>query len=786
MTTDQYDAIGNRLSVTDRNGNKTASTYDALNRLSSRTDALGNTTSWQYDPAGNLITLTDANLHGTHYSYDPINRPHCETYADGTVRCYTFDPANNLIRRQDAISGQTVTYSYSDLYFLSARSYTPSGAADTFTYDLSGRMLANQRVNGAFTWPESFTYDGANRLLTSVQDGRTVSYSYNIPGRVRALTYPGGRTITEHTDARTRLDHIDDAASPLAIVQYAYDPANNILSRNYRNGTTSAFTYNANNWALSIAHQNPTTFAGFTYAYDNEGNKQYELKSPNASQSECHSYDTTYRLTGYQSATPGSPNPCPVVPPPAPPTQIGYSLDPVGNWNSKTTNGVTQTRTHNSVNEITAIGATPLSYDSDGDLINDGVYLYQYDEEHRLTCVTTGVSCSTSVGQYQYDALGRRVLKTALGAPTAILYLYDNLRIVEEEDPAFATHATYVYGNYVDEILTMDRGGSAYYYHQNALWSVEAITDSGANPVERYSYDAYGLPSITDGSFNPIPLNPWGTPHSAIGNPWTFTGRQLEEETGLYYFRARHYSPSKGRFLQRDPLDYRTPDSNLYAYVGDNPVNRIDPTGQSGKVVDFGDTAGAGTIVPNVYNLPTILDVPRRGWFGRSTLINVENKWRGCAVAHPSFTCTETADGTDVRRIFEDSGVLEWGANNTSAFTPGPVFGWAFTPSTTWEIIRWRMYRYYDVTFQRVSCCCGFWDSWNHWVVEDIKKLGLAKIQELTIVKTFSGTTTSPTLPGEIEDAQQAIGKPANSYFFYPPGYKFDYTDTVTAHGKSD
>jgi hypothetical protein len=97
------------------------------------------------------------------------------------------------------------------------------------------------------------------------------------------------------------------------------------------------------------------------------------------------------------------------------------------------------------------------------------------------------------------------------------------------------TQATYVYGNYVDEPLTMDGGGSSYYYHQNALWSVEAITDGTGTPVERYSYDAYGAVTISNGSGTPLPPNPWGRPHTAIGNPWIFTGRHLDEEAGLYF-----------------------------------------------------------------------------------------------------------------------------------------------------------------------------------------------------------------------------------------------------------
>lgn len=592
-TTTQYDLVGNVLSVTDRNGHVTKYSYDELNRRSTMTDALGNLTKWKYDSVGNLIEIIDGNGNSTSYSYDFINRPLCETYADGTMRCYTYDPVGNLTERQDAIPGQTVKYTYSDLYFLTDRAYTPSGAGDTFTYDLSGRMLTNDRLNGTFSWAESFSYDGANRVLTSVQDGRTVGYSYNIPSRIRMVTYPGGRTITENTDFRARLDHINSSPS---IVQYSYDLANNMLTRDYANGTTSAYTYNANNWMTSIAHENPSTFAGFNYTYDNEGNKNYEQKTHDPSHSECYSYDAVNRLIDYGSGTLGSPNPCPVVAPPTPPTQTSYSLDAVGNWKSKTTNGVTETRTHNSVNEITKIDSTSLSYDPDGDLTNDGTYTYTYDEEHRLasaTCISaTCVRVGTVVGQYQYDALSRRVQKIAdpAGSATTTLYFYDDARIIEEENNTFATQATYVYGNYIDEILTMDRGGATYYYHQNALWSVEAVTNSSGIPVERYRYDAYGLATITDGAFNPIPPNPWGTPHSAIGNPWMFTGRELDEETGLYYYRARYYSPRLGRFLERDPIEDGL---NLYAYVEDRPTFATDPTGLKKCCVDSFDTPAA-------------------------------------------------------------------------------------------------------------------------------------------------------------------------------------------------
>ena len=175
-----------------------------------------------------------------------------------------------------------------------------------------------------------------------------------------------------------------------------------------------------------------------------------------------------------------------------------------------------------------------------------------------------------------------------------------------------ATQATYVYGNYVDEILTMGRGGQTYYYHRNALWSVEAVTVGSASAVERYAYDAYGSVAVSDGSFTPVAPNAWATPHSAIGNPWSFTGRQLDEEAGLYFYRARYYDAAEGRFLQVDPKwnffdrqgDFRArsdprarsranltakstdlaipaADDDQYEYARDNPLRYTDPSGES-------------------------------------------------------------------------------------------------------------------------------------------------------------------------------------------------------------
>jgi RHS repeat-associated protein len=565
-----FDPVGNLLSTTDRNGAVTTYRYDAINRRISMTDALGDSTQYQYDPVGNRIKITDANGHATSFAYDAVNRLVKETYADGLSRSYTYDFVGNRTSRADQ-NGDTTTYTYSDLYFLLQRTY-PVSPPDIMTYDLSGRMLTATRGG----WLVTFTYDGANRVTQTVQNGQTISYTYNIPARLETITYPGGRTITESMDLRSRLSLIDDHSNTFTpVVLYSYDAGNRVLQRAYRNGTTAAYTYNNNDWITTLQHSSGGgPIAGFGYAYDNEGNKNFEQKLQDTAHSEAYQYDNIYRLINFEVGTlVGSTIPLPT-------TQTQYTLDPVGNWPKKVTNGVPETRTHNAVNEITttAIATSPpnsLSYDNNGNLTADSVYTYSYDEENRLIEVrnTDGVI----VGQYQYDALSRRVQKIAnpSGAPIAAIlplplatrYFYDDTRIIEEQNGSGNTQATYVYGNYVDEVLTMDRAGKTYYHHQNALWSVEAITDSTASVVEHDAYDAYG-------SLTTLP--------SAIGNAYLFTGRQLDAETGLYFYRARHYDSVKGRFLQRDPIGIWGDPANLgngYAYVGNNPINRTDPYG---------------------------------------------------------------------------------------------------------------------------------------------------------------------------------------------------------------
>jgi RHS repeat-associated protein len=134
----------------------------------------------------------------------------------------------------------------------------------------------------------------------------------------------------------------------------------------------------------------------------------------------------------------------------------------------------------------------------------------------------------------------------------------------------------YIYGPGIDEPVCMIKLDGLKYYHFDGLGSVVALSNSYGNVAERYSYDVFGKPTIRNAQGNIISL-------SAHGNRYMFTGRRHDYETGNYYYRARYYSPSIGRFLQPDPVGY-VAGLNLYTYCGNNPVNLIDP---EGKIIDW-------------------------------------------------------------------------------------------------------------------------------------------------------------------------------------------------------
>jgi RHS repeat-associated protein len=195
--------------------------------------------------------------------------------------------------------------------------------------------------------------------------------------------------------------------------------------------------------------------------------------------------------------------------------------------------------------------STVITYDLDGNTLNDGTNTYTWDARNRL------VSADSGAATFSYDALGRRIGKTIASANTN--FLYDGVNPVQELNGTTPT-ANLLTGG-IDERFTRTDANGTLNYITDALGSTIALTDTSGNSNLQYSYDPYGGMNAT----------------GSTTNSYTYTGREFDG-LGLYYYRARYYNPNTGRFLSEDPIGFDG-GINKYAYAGNDPIDYFDPFG---------------------------------------------------------------------------------------------------------------------------------------------------------------------------------------------------------------
>ena len=456
---------------------------------------------------------------------------------------------------------------------------------DTFTYH-PNRLLATAH-GGLYTTDIdrstlNTSYDMANRLIQEQEKidatagYKTLSYQYTPDSLLSQTTYPN-TTVAARTYNANRLLYQTKIGGTVQAT-FTYDAADRRSQRLYANNVRTNWTPDANDRETDLKHSyvggmTPVTLQEWNYRYTNADDPlvQDDVTPMFTVHGQAYQYDGLHQLQHFQRGTvSGNTVPSPLA-------SQDWTLSKVGDWNSwATTVGMTTTtdnRTHNNIHALTARSApsSTQAYDTNFNQTDDGInYLLSYDANDQLQQVTTRGMMPTTIATYRYDAIGRRIEKNVGGTITR--YYYAGQQIVEERDGADSTQAFYTYGDYIDEPLTMDRGGARYYYQANRLYSTYLLTDTTGAIAERYTYTPYGVAT----TFTSTYTTPQST--SRLGNPYLFTGRELDGETLLYYYRARTYDPVQGRFKQLDPMGLVT-GINLFEYLGGSSTTFLDPSG---------------------------------------------------------------------------------------------------------------------------------------------------------------------------------------------------------------
>ncbi len=537
--------------------------YDDADRLVEVIDALGQSTTYGHDAGGNLTSVTDANRQpvgpaetgtaqcgtagtgngvdddsdgkkddgcpSTIYVYDSLNRLTSATDALGRVTSYTYDAASQLAQRTDA-RGLVTKYFPDALGRLDLLEHWNITLVDSvdYTYDAVG----NRTYMDYGTGNTAYFYDHLNRL---VQVTGGVRYIYDELGDLTELYYlPSGDVVEYAYNEDHSLDTVTDWLSNETT--YTYDDAGNLTKTTLPNGVWTDFGYDTADRLTSVFNEKkppPVTISSFSYTLDAAGNRTQMVDT---SGTNAYDYDPLYRLTE--------------VTYPDPETDT-YTYDPVGNRLTKDSTSYT----YDAANQMLTAGAVSYGYDANGNQTTRGSDTFTYDHENRLLESIIGSFTSTSA----YNGDGLRVsleVGDGVNPPVTTDYVWD----VNRPLPVVLDDGTnrYVYG--LDLIAAIDGSDEATYFTYDGLGSTTELLDEAGDATDAYTYDVFGAVRASTGS---------------SANDWLFTGEQHDTDSDLYYLRARHYDPATGRFLGQDPLGI----GNGYSYVGNNPVNYVDPSG---------------------------------------------------------------------------------------------------------------------------------------------------------------------------------------------------------------
>ena len=508
-------------------------------QLSALTDPKGNTWTFGYDQYGRLTQTANPLGQRKAYGYDKMSRVTEVKDPAGNVTVYSYDALGRLtgktIRTADGRRGD-VKYTYDAVGNLLA--VTDDESAVEFAYDALNRAVETRQSFAGKTYTIGYGYDAVgNRTFMQTPWGK-YSYTYDALNRAESITNPQGIVVSFRYDAagrRTEKSVFSAARAPLASTRYSYDAAGQLLS------------------IVNKAGDRTVAFANYTY--DALGNR---VSMEDQHGTHTYAYDAANRLIVARDL--------PLVPF----RGEGFAYDKAGNRRHDT---LAKDYKYDAANRLQENTLYTYTHDLNGNLTSrtekasTATITYAYNPENQLSSVIT----PEAKVEYKYDPLGRRIEKTVNAS--ALRYVYDNEDIIAILDGNNALTQTFTHGPGIDEPLVLNIAGDInYYYHADGLGSIAALSDDNGQTFETFSYNAYGSPVVQKQSVGILK-------NVSLGNPFLFTAREFDKESGLLYLRNRYADLLSGRFMQEDPIGFKGGDVNLYAYVSNNPGIYTDSSG---------------------------------------------------------------------------------------------------------------------------------------------------------------------------------------------------------------
>jgi RHS repeat-associated protein len=612
------------------NGKSFIAFYDAALRQHTLTSPLNRQSLVRTDVQGRVLLEQITGVAPSSYGYDPRGRPISLTQGSGaTARIATrsYDAQGNVASFTDPLV-RTWSFSY-DAAGRATQQILPDGRAIQFTYDANGNLTSVTppgRPGHAFAYTPVDLQAQYAPPAAGVPSPQTL-YTWDLDKQLTRVTRPDAQMVNLAYDANRRLSSL---ATPTGVTTYAYHPASGNLTQITAPGVTLGYAYDGalpltESWsgavtgAVTRIYNNDFNLtglsvngAGVPYAYDLDSlliqagdlaitrsaangfltgttlgatatSQSYngfgELSQLGATQAGAALLDIQYtrdnagRVTQHTETVAGQAS------------TSAYSYDTAGRLTSVVKDGVSTTSTYDlNGNRLSHNGAA-ATYDDQDRLLTRGIYTYSYTANGELK-TRTGNSQTTA---YTYDVLGnlrtvtlpdgtiieyiidgrnRRIGKKVNSAVVQGLLYEGNLRPVAELDGSNAVVSRFVYATHVNVPDYVIKGGATYRILTDQLGSPRLVVNTATGQIaQRMDYDAFGnVLQDTSPGFQ----------------PFGYAGGLYDRDTKLIRFGARDYDPDTGRWSAKDPILFAGGDTNLYGYVGNDPMNQSDPYGFEG------------------------------------------------------------------------------------------------------------------------------------------------------------------------------------------------------------